>query len=164
MLGWADAVPPCDETAAGHLRIAAALLTRTLVDADRTSDQVFLYEAVLASLSDQIAVVNRHGTIIAMNGAWTEFGERMGLSSLAATGPGVSYIEVCRRAAAGGSPRAAAALEGIEAVCGGGSELFETAYPSHELGEERWCVTRVTPLRRPEGGAVIAHADVTPRG
>ena len=161
VLGWADAVPPCDETATGHLRIAAMLLARTLADADRSGNQFFLHEAALASLSNQIVLVDRQGIVIAVNPAWTEFGGRMGIASAAAIGPGVSYVEVCRRAAADGSPEAAATLEGIEAVCGGASALFETAYPFHALGEERWCLMTVTPLRRPEGGAVISHTDVT---
>jgi PAS domain S-box-containing protein len=163
VLGWADVVPPCAETAAGHLRLAAVLLARTLTDADPTSDQAILHEAVFGSLADRIAVVDRHGTIIAVNAEWTAFGRRMGMTSTTEVGPGASYLEVCRRAAAAGSPEAAIALKGIEAVCSGMSELFETAYRFQVLGEERWFEMKVTPLRRPEGGAVIVHADVTRR-
>ncbi len=162
VLGWADPVPPCDETATDHLRLAAMLLARTLAEEGRGGSQVVLHEAALASLSNRIALVDRHGTVIAVNAAWTESGGRMGIASPAAIGPGVNYVEVCRRAAAGGSPEATAALAGLEAVCGGASPLFEIACPSHALGEERWCVMTITPLRRPEGGAVISHTDVTP--
>ena len=161
VLGWAAAVPPCDETATGHLRIAAMLLARTLAGAEPSGTQVLLHEAALASLSNPIALVDRQGIVIAVNAAWTESGGRMGIASPAAIGPGVSYVEACRRVAGGSSPEAAAAVEGIEAVCGGVSALFEIAYQRHARFEERWCVMTVTPLRRPEGGAVISHADVT---
>lgn len=161
VLGWADAVPPCSETSGGHLRFAATLLATTIIDADRTSDQPSLHEAVLASLSDRIAVVDRHGTIVAVNAAWTEFGLRMGLPSHNAIGPGVSYAAACRHVADAGCPDAADALEGIEGVLSGALDRFATAYRFRVLGQERWFEMRVTPLRRPEGGAVIAHADVT---
>jgi PAS domain S-box-containing protein len=132
-----------------------------LADAERGGTRVSLHEAALASLSNQIVVVDRQGTVIAVNAAWTESGGLMAIAPPGTIGPGASYVEVCRRAAAGGSPEAAAALEGIEAVCGGASALFETAYRCHAPGEERWCLMTVAPLRRPEGGAVISHADVT---
>jgi PAS domain S-box-containing protein len=73
----------------------------------------------------------------------------------------VNYLDVWRTASSGDQD-AAAAVEGIEAVCDGTSDRFETAYRCQARGGgDRWCVMTVTPLRRPEGGAVIAHADVT---
>ena len=162
VIGWTDAVPPCDETAVVHLRTAAAMLERALTPQTHTAEQAALEGAILGSLTGHIAVLDCEGTIITVNAAWTEFGRHEGVTTAASIGPGVNYLDVCRRAAASGSYEAAVALHGIEAVCNGTSNAFETAYLSQAPGgDERWWLMSVTPLRRPEGGAVVAHTDVT---
>lgn len=162
VVGWADPVPPCDDVAVVHLRPAAALLERALTPSRQTNPRPHLEHAILRSLEDHIAVIDCNGTIIAVNDAWTDFGRREGITTPAAIGPGMSYFEVCRQAVARGSYEAAVALHGIEAVCNGGSRGFETAYPLQSPGgDEQWWLMTVTPLQRPEGGAVIVHADVT---
>ena len=126
-------------------------------------------DAILDSLSDRVALVDRDGTIIAVNAAWTQFAHHHGIHAAEATGVGAaeaigvgaSYFDACRRASANGCPEAGAALAGIKAVCKGASESFETSYACDGPTERRWCVIRVTRLRRSEGGVVIAHADVT---
>jgi PAS domain S-box-containing protein len=121
-----------------------------------------LGDAILESLPNHIAVIDRRGTIVAVNAAWTDFGRQEGARTPAAIGRGASYFDVCRRAAADGLHEAAFVLERIERVCQGISTGFETAYASDTpAGDQRWWLMTVTPLRRPEGGAVIAHADVT---
>ena len=161
VLGWTEPVPPCDDAAIGHLRIAAALLARALTTSISSGERKLFHEAVLASLPDQIAVVDRDGTILEVNAAWDDFARRHTTQSMPACGPGTSYFEVCRRAAAAGCHDAAEALAGIEAVCSGRSTLFEFAYDCHSPDENRWCTMTVTPLRHRNGGVVIAHADVT---
>jgi PAS domain S-box-containing protein len=159
LVGWAEQTAPCDRADAAHFRIAATLLVNGLVSAAADGEGRNLPDTILGSLSGRIAVIDRDGTIIAVNAAWTEFGRSHGATSTA-IGLGVSYVEICRRAASA-LPDADAALEGIQSVCTGVSDGFESVYPFSEHGEERWCLMTVTPLRRPEGGAVIAHADVT---
>lgn len=161
VVAWKEPIPPCDERAVGHMQIAAPLLVRSLTMRDPFGERTRLHEAVLGSLSDRIAVVDRDGIIIEVNAAWTEFGRRHSLASLDAIGPGVSYLDVCRRAAANGSLDAAAARDGIEAVCRGTSALFQTVYPCDSPDRAGWCVMTVTPLQHPTGGAVIVHADIT---
>jgi PAS domain S-box-containing protein len=163
VIGWADPIPPCDETAVVVLRTAAAMLERALTPPRQIERRgSYLGDAILGSLTDHIAVIDRDGTIIAVNAAWTDFGRREGITTPGAIGPGASYVDVCRRAAANGSYEAAVARQGIEAVCNGTSNGFDAAYPSQAPGgDERWWVMTVRPLRRPEGGAVIVHADVT---
>jgi PAS domain S-box-containing protein len=160
VIGWADPVPPCDEADVVHLRTAAAMLERALSTEMHANDQSYLEDAILGSLSGHIAVIDREGTIITVNAAWTDFGRREGITT--AIGPGVNYLEACRRAAANGSYDAAVALQGIQAVCTGASNEFQTAYSTNaRASDERWWLMTVTPLRRPEGGAVIVHTDVT---
>lgn len=162
VIGWAHATPSCDESGVVHLRTAAAMLERAVTSPRDVNGRPQLEDAILGSLSDHIAVIDRRGTIIAVNAAWTDFGRREGLSTPVGIGPGVSYFEVCQRAVASGVYEASVALAGIERVCNGLSSGFETAYTTETpSGDQVWWLMTVTPLRRPEGGAVIAHADVT---
>jgi PAS domain S-box-containing protein len=159
IVGWAHSQPPCDERDIAYLRIAATLLARA-VGASATNDRQVRPDAILDSLSDRVALVDRDGTIIAVNAAWTYFG-RHHIQAADAIGVGASYFDACRRAFANGCTEAGVALAGLQAVCKGASESFETSYACDGPTERRWCVMRVTRLRRPEGGAVVAHADVT---
>src|SRR5258706_2546760 len=104
-----------------------------------------LAEDALASLADHLAVVDRGGTILAVNDAWNAFGIANGVSDLASIGPGVNYLALCARAAQDGVPRAAAALEGIEAVCAGRLAEFELHCPCDRPLESRWFLMTVTP-------------------
>jgi signal transduction histidine kinase len=122
-------------------------------------ERTTLAETALDSLSDRVVAVNRRGIIIAVNAVWTESAERWGVPPQA-SGPGADYFDVCRRLPGGASQDADAAFLGIRAVCGGAASAFETAYQCDACCE-CWCVTRVTPLRHPDGGVVIAHTDVT---
>jgi PAS domain S-box-containing protein len=165
VIGWEQSRPSCPEDDIAYLTIAATLLAKAAkavaTAATATSDREVRPDEILDSLSDRVALVDRDGIIIAVNTAWTEFARRHGTGSPDAIGLGVSYFESCRRASATGCPDAAAALAGVEAVCTGESESFEALYTCDEPAARRWCVMRVTRLRRPEGGAVIAHGEVT---
>src|SRR5688572_6994147 len=146
IIGWAEARPPCDEGELGQLRIAATLLAKSLTTANwgRTHDD--LSDAILTSLAGRIAVIDRSGTIIASTGAIQR---------------GQNYLEGHRRAAGAGRADARAIVEGIEAVLGGTSPAFQTAYVGETAGEQRSCLMTVTPLRRADGGAVITDVDLS---
>jgi PAS domain S-box-containing protein len=160
VVAWTQSRPPCDESDVAYLRIAAAVLGKAATASASTNDAQVHPDAILDSLSDRVALVDRDGTIVAVNAAWIEFGRQQGTDAVISMGPGTSYFETCRRAAANGCHEAGAALAGIEAVCNSVSESFEMSYVLDGPAGQRWCVMRVTPLNRPEGGAVIAHAEV----
>jgi len=154
-LDWANTMPRFDASTLRHLRIAAALLARATIGASFARKDPDT-DTILGSLANPVAVVDRNGTIVRVNVAWTEF-EWQGAGSSGIIGPGVNVLEACRTAAANGCPEASETLSGIEAVCHGSSESFETTYPCHSASEERWCTLTVTPLRYQEG-AVIAQS------
>jgi PAS domain S-box-containing protein len=162
VIGWTDPTPPCNEPVPGHLQIAAALLTKAFRPHPLQGDRSTLQDVILGSLPDRIAVVDRQGIIIAVNAAWMRFSEERGITSGESVGLGASYFDGCRRAADDGSHEAAAALEGVKAVCSGMSELFEMSDSFGVADAERSYLMTVTPLRRAEGGAVIAYSEVTP--
>ena len=92
---------------------------------------------VLDSLTARIAVLDRQGAVIAANDAW----RRSGIDD-----PAVDRPEAAR---------------GIADVLEGRRERFVHEYELHDPNGSY--VIHVTPLRRPEGGAVVAHYDITER-
>jgi PAS domain S-box-containing protein len=164
VLGWTQPVPPCGHADVAQLRIASALLVTAIKHVTglaQTHNFDARVDAIFGSLSDRIALIDSQGRITAVNAAWTEFGRRYGGDTPHATGLGVNYFDVCRRAAASGCDEAATALEGIQDVCTGRVVSFETAYSLGPPGDERYAVMTVTPPPGPEGGAVVSHVDVT---
>ncbi|HSB69882.1 MAG TPA: ATP-binding protein [Candidatus Methylomirabilis sp.] len=119
--------------------------------------------SILASLVGHLAIVDRSGVIIRVNDAWDRFARENDSQSSAAVCVGADYLDVCRRSAQRGDEIAQAVLEGIEAVLAGRRGEFVLEYPCHALSKERWFEMRVSPLKRPEGGAAIFHADVSYR-
>ena len=52
--------------------------------------------AITLSSSPLIAVLDADGTIVAVNRAWREFGQRNGATGNSASSLGLNYLEVCR--------------------------------------------------------------------
>lgn len=121
-------------------------------------------QQVLDAMTEQIAVLDRHGTILMVNEAWNTFGLANGSSEPASFG--VNYLEVCRRAsmhASESSDQARQVLEGLRAVLEGKLAQFLQEYTCHSPAERRWFVLTATPLTAGPGGAVITHINVTAR-
>lgn len=118
-----------------------------------------LNRAVLGSLRDQIAVLDRRGEIIAVNDGWTRFAEENGGRGVSV---GANYVAVCESAVST-YPSAKTSLDGILSVLEGRAEQYREEYPCQTPDGERWFVLSVTPLRLPEGGVVVSHIDVTQR-
>jgi signal transduction histidine kinase len=118
--------------------------------------------SVFDSLDGHIAVIDPAGWIVAANAAWREYGAaRAGVWR--ETGVGANYLDVCRRAAAGGDEAAGDALAGIEAVLSGSRASFASEYLCPSRDGDSWFRMTVQPWRRPEGGAVVSHMDITAR-
>lgn len=122
-----------------------------------------LNRAILSSLDTHVAVLDRQGKIISVNSVWNDFARANGVTSEDRVGSGLNYLEVCRKAAETGDHAAITAHAGIKAVCEGSSEYFRLEYPCHSPTKQRWFLMLVTPLKRSEGGAVVAHNDITER-
>ncbi len=118
-----------------------------------------LNAAILDSLDAHIAVLDEHGTIIAVNARWREFARWGGASEHVMQGVGVDYLAACE---AGPDELGLAARSGIAEVLAGRSEGFLLEYPCHSAEVERWFILRATPLRG-GGGAVVAHVDISAR-
>ena len=122
-----------------------------------------LNRAILSSLDTHVAVLDRQGKIIAVNSAWNDFARENGVRDEHRVGAGLNYLDVCRKAVRSADVELQKALDGIKAVCEGSKEYFRMEYPCHSPTRQRWFLMLVTPLKRSEGGAVVAHNDITKR-
>jgi signal transduction histidine kinase len=120
-----------------------------------------LSNAIIDSLSENIAVLNKDGRILAVNRAWTEFARANNNGGLHGVDVETNYLDVCARAARENIPGSNVALTGIQRVMQGETVTFEMEYPGHSPGEERWFLMKVTPLRSEPGEVVVAHTDIT---
>jgi two-component system CheB/CheR fusion protein len=118
-------------------------------------------QAVLDSLAEHVAVIDRQGGITQVNAAWRRFAGDNGDPALAGSGPGRNYLEVCARSALA-DPHARRALDGITAVLGGEQPVFTMQYPCHSVQQRRWFLMHVAAVPHPGGGAVVSHIDITP--
>ena len=81
--------------------------------------------SVLDALAHHSALLDEGGRILYVNRAWRQFARQNGATS---DYLGENYLEVCRRAAAGGDPDAAKVFAGLERVLSGGSRTYRRVY------------------------------------
>jgi PAS domain S-box-containing protein len=115
-----------------------------------------------ASFPAITAVLDRDGTIVAVNERWREFAnENCPPHALTTTGVGTNYLNVCREAAVH-DPLARSASEGLERVLSGAQGTFALEYPCHSPDERRWFMLLAARMKGGEG-AVVTHLDITAR-
>ncbi len=115
---------------------------------------------LLDALPDATAVLDATGTVVLVNRAWRDFASDNG-GDPRATGPGVSYVQVCERAAMSGCSEAAEVATGILAVLEGGSVEAVMHYPCPSPTVKRWFNLRVTALPSGQQGVVVSHVNIT---
>jgi len=120
-------------------------------------------QSALDALSANIAVLDQHGVIIAVNASWCRFGSENGLT-WSDGGVGKSYLSVLDTPAGPHSAGAKEAARGIRQVIAGHRDLFWQEYPCHSPSEQRWYAMWVTRFESSNGPrAVVAHENVTQR-
>lgn len=127
-------------------------------------------QSILDSVAAEIAVLDRDGTILAVNEPWRRFAaQNSEASSLVKTyaEPGANYLAVCKtRPCCAEDEDAAAIREGIQAVSDGRLSHFSLEYacPSESPSNpDRWFDMTVTPLGKDGLGVVVTHTDITER-
>lgn len=119
-------------------------------------------QAILDSMSEQIAVLDRFGVIVAVNVAWQHFAAEIGNPS-GNDLIGRSYLEVCRLVPGNCLNETTQAGDGILAVLEGRLPSFSCDYLCHFPTEQRWFTMVATPLGADAHSVVIAHVDITAR-
>lgn len=155
-------VPPDDRVRVLQLALIAVALPlmclaalveerRQTEDALRTSD--VLKSAILKSLPSHVAVLDREGRIIAVDEHSTGFaGSSLGI--------GHFYLDGWANSAGEGDSTAGTVVKGLRAVLDGTLTNFSIEYSTHAHGVS-WWLMRAVPLKRPDGGAVVTHTDMT---
>ena len=118
-----------------------------------------LRDGILASLPGTMAVVDRAGTVVEVNRAWRSLAAADRPADATSVRVSVEDLKVSRER----DPVARQVLDGIDAVLTGRQTEFHLDYPIGVAGVDRWVSVTVSPLKRPEGGAVILYLDITSR-
>lgn len=135
-----------------------ALQRRRVQEALISSEQ--MKSSILSSLNSQIAVLDRASRVIAANDQWEAFTRENSGRPDWMSGSSALF-EVCRGCETA-CEDAESVWEGIQRVCRGERDSFEMEYECPSLsGEKRWFLMTVTRLRDADGGAVIAHHDIS---
>ena len=150
----------------GELHILAAVvatvLQRKQVEiALEGSDR--LKGAILDSLPAHVAVVDRDGIIIAVNGTWSALGNVHALPPGASIEPGVNFLDVFGSASMLNRGGGRDAIILIEQACRGERTGRQVEFRFAVGQTERWFLMTAEPLRRAEGGAVVTHWEITER-
>jgi signal transduction histidine kinase len=120
-----------------------------------------LLGSLFDALPQHVAALDRHGTIGAVNAAWRRYAEGNG-GNAALCGPGVNYLDVCRRAAERGSSEAARVATALEALLAHRQDAFEMDYPCHSPVRRQWFHVRIAPVRDDDAHQfLVTHRDIT---
>ncbi len=120
------------------------------------NDQNIPFDLVLDSLDDQIALIDRSGTILYVNSAWIEFGKKNGASHK--EWAGANYLAPLDTADTASSDTA----KGIRDVLDGNLPYFSREYPCHSPKEKRWFMMRIAPVGSKDL-FVVSHHNITQR-
>ncbi len=119
--------------------------------------------AILHSLPAHIAVLETDGRIVGVNKAWEVFVRDHAAVVPRAPRLGQNYLDALEDGRAFEHAVGRAVFEGLRSVLDRGRARFEIEYPFVADGETRWYHLVASPLLGAEGGAVVAHFDVTDR-
>ncbi len=122
-----------------------------------------LHSAVLASLHDQVAVLDRDGFVLETNASWQRFSESIVAPSFHRLLPGENILRACGAADAGGDRIASAQLEAVASVLGKRSVRQHLEFSLPSAAGQVWFELSVEVLHRPEGGAVVTRTDISAR-
>ena len=119
--------------------------------------------AILNSIGAHIAVLDRTGTIIAVNDGWRRFASTQSGDRTPPTYLGENYLAVLAQAQGDDAAEAPLAHAGILRVLHGDAPSYALEYPCFTPEKQLWFLMQVTPLAHPDGGVVVAHIDITER-
>ena len=120
-----------------------------------------LHSAVLASIHDQIVVLDQVGLIIETNESWRRFVEHAASRPFERGYVGEHYLQACAAAAEQGDAVARELLACIRNVLGGLSVHRRMEFSREAPEGLLWYEISIERLHRPEGGAVITRSDIT---
>src|SRR5262249_11359978 len=121
-----------------------------------------LRSAIFGALDGHVVALDRHGVIIAVNRSWMDFARAKGAAP-GGVGGAADSLAVRRAAAGRGAADGRRARAVTPAALDGSRAASRIEYTCASSSGERWYELSVEPLRRPEGGALVSHLDITRR-
>jgi PAS domain-containing protein len=139
--------PPFRDSAGAALDLAPLprLLSRTTGHA---------LQAVIDAMPGNVAILDSRGLVRFVNRAWHAFAEHNGNPGSRATGPGVDYLEVCRRSARD-DPTALPVVLGLEALIASRVAEYVHDYPCHTPDLLQWFRLHAAPIAN--GDILVTH-------
>ena len=125
--------------------------------------EVRFHHALLASLQDQVAIIDRHGIVLGLKDSWRSGAHASPIAPFRRTRIGDDFVGACHRSAEQGDAVAARAHAGITSVLRQDHHRFEMEYEESSDGRREWYALGVDALERSDGGAIVTLANVTPR-
>lgn len=157
-----QALPVARPDEVGQLVGGFNQLLDTLAQQQKALQQSELFkQAVLNSVTAEIAVLDAQGVIVTVNEAWHN--QRRANTEFTV---GANYLVACGSLANTGATEAGqmTAEQGIKAVLSGQLPRFYIELPHHNAGLQRWNSMSVTPMAQAEQrGAVVSLEDITER-
>ena len=132
-------------------------------------DSEIFKQAVLNSVTAEIAVLNHDGVILTVNEAWRRYSQECAAElgqSAASAAVGGNYLAACEGIKINPALREALpAQDGIRAVLNGRLPRFYLEYPCPSPQRQRWFSMSVTPLLQGETlqGAVVSLENISER-
>ncbi|MFM2403093.1 MAG: hypothetical protein RL223_973 [Pseudomonadota bacterium] len=118
-------------------------------------------QAVIDALAGEACVLDAQGVIHWVNKAWRERATAQGVAGLEGCGPGVDYLDVCRRSVLTDAS-VAPVLQGLREVLAGRRPTFTAEYACAPPGEHRhWFRLHAASITG--GMTLISHNDLTRR-
>ncbi|GIZ52568.1 HD-GYP domain-containing protein [Noviherbaspirillum aridicola] len=127
------------------------------------------YQPIIDALTAHIALVDRAGTILAVNKAWRRFSDANG-NCQSTYGIGTNYLrllDAIRDARFHASEHdisiATRVAAGLRQVLNGESDKFQLEYPCDSPTERHWFLLTISPFPGHDAvSAIVAHEDLTP--
>lgn len=152
----------------GHGELIGAVGIARDVTAQKMAEDILraseeFSRAVLDASAAQMAVVDKSGTIVGVNEAWSRCVCEHSCTPAdgGKTGVGSNYFEGCRHRQGSDKEQAQAARAGVQAVLNGETARFSMEISCITANREQWFMMNATPLKLGAGGAVITYVDIT---
>jgi signal transduction histidine kinase len=144
------------------LLLGAALDERRSLERARLASDA-LHGAVLASIQDQMLVLDSDGHIVDANESWRQLGVRAPAAPFVTLKIGDNLLHHCIELGGRGDALATRLGTCCSEVFAGRALHHRIEYAAHAPSGITWFEVTIEPLRRPEGGAVLAWTDITYR-
>ena len=140
----------------GQIRSAVV----SFIDVTALSD-IHRLQAILDSLPEHVAVLDRDGVITLVNAAWRKFAIENGDPDLLHSGIGSNYLAACQEEGMADGLNALSARQGLQRVLNGELLEFSLEYPCDSDTEQRWYVMHAGPISGKGGGVVVSHINIS---